>query len=161
LVATDDEKHFTLDELAGAIDGLLGAFLSDVGRTLNMVEIGLRRDAEVVRLHVQCPVRILQGSSILLGSQDYLWPHPPGQDRQRAFDQYETMFDRAARTMTAGFGNGLPVLEAAMRPDGSFHLQASDNIRVEVFPAVSGPIECWRLFFKGSDVHHVYPPGTG
>ena len=158
LVAPLNEEDSSLDELVGAVSALRGALLVDVGRTLDMPEVGLQHGSDEVRLHIQCPVRILRGSRILLGSQDLRRPHPQADDPQLAFDQYETMFDYAARFITTGFGDGLPVLEAAMRLDGSLHLQAADGIRVEVFPATSGPVECWRLFVKGSGVHHLYPP---
>jgi hypothetical protein len=39
-------------------------------------------------------------------------------------------------------------------------LATTEKLRIEVFPAVSGPIECWRLFIKGCDEYYVYPPAA-
>ncbi|MEU7908926.1 hypothetical protein [Actinoplanes sp. NPDC049118] len=158
MAASDGDPQHTLDVLAGMVSGLRGAVLVDVGRVLDVVKIGMRRGDEEVMLHVQCPVRILRGDSILLGSDDFLRPHPQAEERGLPADRHETTFDHVAKAMTAEFGDGVPVLEAEMRPGGSFRLVAADEIRIEGFPAVSGPIECWRLFVKGSNVHYVYPP---
>lgn len=145
--------------LAGAVAGLRGAILTDVGRTLDLVELGLRRGDDVLRLHAQCPVRILRNGRILLGSDDMHWPQPGATDRRVAFDRHETMFDRTARRISEGFRAGpVTVREAQLTPDGSIQLDATEGFRVEVLPVVSGPVESWRLFVKGSDQHHVYPP---
>jgi hypothetical protein len=148
----------SLADLAAAVDGLKGCHVVDVGRTLNMVEVGLRRDQTTYRLHVQCPFRVVQGAKIVLGSFDVHYPIKRGADKDIAFDTYATQFDRSAKILTERLGpKGFPVLEAQMKEDGAFFFEIVDDVRFEVFPAVSGPIECWRLFEKGSDVHYVYP----
>jgi hypothetical protein len=124
-----------------------------------MVEAGFIRGNDEVRLHVQCPFRVVRGARTLLGSTDFRYPLKGHSDRALAFDRYETQFDQAARLLTERLGNGLLVHEAHLRDDGTFHL-AMEELRIEVFPAVSRPIECWRLFSKGSDEHYAYPPGA-
>jgi hypothetical protein len=147
-------------ELAAAIADLGGTRFASVGRTLNMVEVGLTRGNDEIRLHVQCPVRIVRRAKILLGSTDFRYPLKGHSDQALAFDQYQTQFDRSARLLTEMLGDGLLVREAHLRRDGAFHLATTEELRIEVFPAVSGPIECWRLFIKGSDKHYVYPPAA-
>ncbi|MER7282583.1 hypothetical protein ABT369_49935 [Dactylosporangium sp. NPDC000244] len=147
-------------DLAAAIADLCRTRFVNVGRTLNMVEVGFMRGDDEVRLHVQCPFRLVRHSKVLLGSTDYLYPLKAHSDRAVAFDRYETQFDRRAQILTEALGDGLPVREAHLRDDGAFYLATADELRIEVFPAVSGPIECWRLFVKGSDKHYVYPPAA-
>lgn len=144
-------------DTAAAIADLCGTRLVAVGRTLDMVEIGLTRGDHELRLHVQCPFRIVRRSKVLLGSADYLYALNVDADPAVAFDRYETHFDHTAKLLTEMLGDGLPVLEARPGSGGAFHLTTAKEFRIEVFPAVSGPIECWRLFVRGSDEHHVYP----
>jgi hypothetical protein len=147
-----------IGELATAISGLEGSRFVGVGRTLNMVEAGFLRNDEEMRLHVQCPFRIVRDGRILLGSTDYLYARNRGTDPDVAFDRYDTHFDRIAQRMKEMLGDGLFVIEAHLRDDGAFHLATTEKLRIEVFPAVSGPIECWRLFVKGAGKHYIYPP---
>ena len=144
-------------ELATAIADLCGTRFASVGRTLNMVEAGFVRGSDELRLHVQCRFRVVRGARILLGSTDFRYPLKGHSDRALAFDRYETHFDQAARLLNERLGDGLPVREAHLRDDGAFYLATTEELRIEVFPAVSGPIECWRLFSMGSDEHYVYP----
>jgi hypothetical protein len=145
-------------DLAAAIANLCGIRFVNIGRTLNMIEVGFARGTDDVRLHVQCPFRVVRRARILLGSTDYRYPLPGHSDRGLAFDRYQTQFDRSAKRLTEMLGDGLPVLEAHLRDDGAFRLATGNEMQIEVFPAVSGAIECWRLVVKGSDVHYVYPP---
>lgn len=145
-------------ELATAISGLKGSRFVGLGRTLNMVEVGFRRGEEEIRLHVQCPFRVVREGRILLGSTDYLYPRDRGTDADVAFDRYETHFDRIAPRLEEMLGDGILVVEAHLRDDGAFHFDTTESLRIEVFPAVSGPIECWRLFVRGADEHYIYPP---
>jgi hypothetical protein len=92
--------HQNPAELAAAIAGLRGARFVRVGRTLNMVEVGLMRGGEELALHVQCPFRIVQRSKVVLGSTDHRYPLPGHGDRAAAFDQYQTQFDRVAELLT-------------------------------------------------------------
>jgi hypothetical protein len=147
-------------ELTAAIAELCETRFVAVGRTLDMVEVGFIRGDDEVRLHVQCPFRIVRHAKVLLGSTDYLYPLNRHADRALAFDRYETQFDRSAKLLTEMLGDGLPVHDAHLRDDGAFHLATAEELRIEVFPAVSGPIECWRLFIKGSGEHYVYPPAV-
>src|SRR3954451_1193755 len=87
-------------ELATAIADLCGIRFVNVGRTLNMVEVGFMRGDDEVRLHVQCPFRLVRHSKVVLGSTDYLYPLKAHSDRALAFDRYETQFDRRAKILT-------------------------------------------------------------
>ena len=148
----------SLDELAAAVDGLKGWRVTDVGRTLNMVEVGFARYGAVYRLHVQCPFRVVQHAHIALGSSDMYYPLDRKVGQDVAFDTYATQFDRSAKILTERLGpDGVPVLDAKMQENGAFFVEVEGAARFEVFPAISGPKECWRLFQKGSDVHYVYP----
>ena len=138
--------EYAPDALIAAVRGLRGARLAGIDRLLGMVRIGLVRGGDEVRLHVQCPVRLVNGDRILLGSADLR--HPP--DRGDAFD-------RSARTATGLFGKREhTVVRAEVGPGGALVLETTGDLRIEVFPDVSGPIECWRLFVHGVDEHFVY-----
>jgi hypothetical protein len=66
--------EYTIDRLRPAIRALEGARIADVGRTVDMVELGLRREAEWIRLHVHCPFRMVRNERVLLGSADMGYP---------------------------------------------------------------------------------------
>jgi len=145
-------------DLAAAIDGLNGWRVTDVGRTLNMVEVGFVRADAVYRLHVQCPFRVVQRAHIALGSSDMYYPLDRKMGQDVAFDTYATQFDRSAKILTERLGpDGVAVVDAKLEENGAFYFEIEGAARFEVFPAISGPKECWRLFQKGSDVHYVYP----
>jgi hypothetical protein len=151
----------TFAELAAAIHALHGARVVSLGRTLNMAEVGLTRGDDLIRLHVQCPFRVVQGGKVLTGSTDMRWPLKRNADPAEAYDTYQTQFDRGAKILTERLATGVfPVLDAEMTGDGAFRLTIVDDVRFESFPATAGPVECWRLFVKGSDLHYVYPPSA-
>ncbi|GAB3838817.1 hypothetical protein ACFPIJ_35685 [Dactylosporangium cerinum] len=130
---------------------------------MDMVEVGLSRGEEEFALHVQCPFRIVRGARIVLGSTDYRHPLPGQVDRATAFDRHQTQFDRIATILNGPLAadNGLLVHAAHLRDDGALHLSTGQDLRIEVFPATSGPVECWRLFVRNSDgPHYVWPPGS-
>lgn len=153
--------RFGVAELTAAVRDLTGARLVGVARTVNIIEINLVRDGVAVRLHVQCAFRLLKGDRIMMGSADLRYPVQSDADRDGAFDEYATRFDRSAELATSLLGRRVcPVLTAELGPGGALTLQVSDGLRVEVLPDVAGPIECWRLFAEGADEHFVYRPGA-
>jgi len=48
IVVSTGKTLTSLDELAAAVDGLKGWRVTDVGRTLNMVEVGFASDGRAV-----------------------------------------------------------------------------------------------------------------
>jgi hypothetical protein len=147
-----------LPELSAAVSALEGTRIVDLGRTLNMVEVGFERGGALYRLHAQCPFRVVHGARILVGSTDMNYPEDRKADGNLAYDTYATMFDRNAKRLTERFAAGeFLVVSAVLRENGEIVIELPESVRFEVFPACSGPVESWRLFEKGSDVHHVYP----
>jgi hypothetical protein len=100
---------------------------------------------------------VVRGDQILLGSYDMHWPKERKADADVAFDTYATMYDSNAKILTDRLAAGeFHVIDAEMRGNGELVVEIADSVRFEVFPACSGPVESWRLFEKGSDVHYVY-----
>lgn len=65
------------------------------------------------------------------------------------------MYDRTANILTEKFAAGeFPVIEAEMLENGEIIIEITESVRFEVFPVCSGPVQSWRLFEKGSDVHY-------
>lgn len=149
--------EYGIDALRSAVQALEGAQFTDVSRTLDMVERGFTRQSELVRLHVQCPFRLLRGDRILLATADMRYPLDRDGDRSAAFDTRTTQFDRLATILTSLLAEKAPsVTQATLGAGGVVRLECGDGLRLEVFPDVSGPVECWRLFVKGSDDHYVF-----
>ncbi|GLZ37139.1 hypothetical protein [Actinokineospora sp. NBRC 105648] len=144
--------------LLDAVRGLVGARVTDVGRTADMVEVGFDVAGAEHRLHVQCAFRLVRGAQILLGTTDLGYAENRSDTRAAAFENRTTMFDRNARRLTDRFAvTGYEVVLAEVSEIGAVVIEASDAMRFEVVPTGAGPAECWRLFERGSDVHHVYP----
>lgn len=149
--------EYAIDALRSAVGALEGAQLADVGRTVDMVELGLIRGSEWIRLHVHCPFRIVRADRILLATADMRYPLDRAVDRGAAFEARTTQFDRLATILAGHFAEKVyAVTRAELGAGGAVRLECGDDLRAEIFPDVSGPIECWRLFVKGSDDHFVY-----
>ncbi|MEU7876376.1 hypothetical protein [Dactylosporangium sp. NPDC049140] len=150
--------EYAIDALRSAVRALEGAQFTDVGRTLDMVELGFVRGSESVRLHVQCPFRLMRGDQIVLATADMRYPVNRHGDRNAAFDARTTQFDRIAAILVESVlaGTAHAVTRAEVGAGGAVRLECGDDLLAQIFPDVSGPIECWRLFVKGSDDHYVY-----
>jgi hypothetical protein len=147
---------YGLEDLRAGVRALEGGRLTDFGRTLNMVEVGVSRGDDIVRLHVQCPFRLVLRDKVVLGSADMRYPLK-GANPDTAYEDYATQYDRLAKILTAALDERVhPVIRADLLPGGAILLESIDDIRLEVFPDVSGPIECWRLFVKDVEGHLVY-----
>jgi hypothetical protein len=161
MTKSDRDTVTDLGELAAAVGRLKGMRVTDLGRTLNMVEVGFAADDGVHRLHVQTAFRVIQREHIAIASSDMYYPLDREADQSMAFDTYATQYDRLAKILTERLGpDGIVVVEAAMRAGGAFFFQIEGEARFEIFPAISGPKECWRLFRKKSDLHYVYPASS-
>jgi hypothetical protein len=147
-------------ELLSAVDALAGSRVVEVRRTLNIAILGLTRGDESVRLHAQCPFRIVYGDRVVLGSTDMVYAVDRKANPDEAFDRYETQYDRSAAHITTLLAETPYLVTAAeLRPAGAIHLDCTGNLQIDVLPAVSGPLECWRLFVQKSDDHFVYESG--
>ena len=82
-------------ELRAGLGRLVGARVTDVGRTVNMVEVGFTLGEVETRLHAQCPFRFVGGDTVLIGSEDLAYPATRGDET--AYAERRTMYDRKAR----------------------------------------------------------------
>lgn len=148
----------SLAELAESLQELVGSRVADLGRTVNMAEVGFEKDDETYRLHVQCAFRVVRGDQILVGSADMSYPEDRKADPDVAYDTNATMYDRNARRLTARFeASEYRVLATRMSDTGSVVIEITNSVGFEFMPTCSGPIEAWRLFGMKSRVHYVYP----
>jgi len=151
----------TPDELSTAVSRLVSARVTGFGRTVNIAEVGFLRGTVETRLHAQCPFRVTRGETTLFGTVDLAYPGTADADPSEAYRQNATMFDKRARHLTERFRAVEYVVEAAsLSRAGTMTLELTDSVVIEAFPACGGPIEQWRLFDRGSDVHYVYPPAA-
>ncbi|MEW2505173.1 hypothetical protein AB0878_32365 [Amycolatopsis sp. NPDC047767] len=143
-------------ELRVGLARLVGARVTDVGRTVTMIEVGFALGEVETRLHAQCPFRFIGGDNVVIGSEDLAYP--AARADEAAYAERRTMYDRKARWLTARLAAGEYRVESAeLGRAGAVTLVVTGSAVLEVFPACSGPVEQWRLFERGSDVHHVFP----
>ncbi len=102
---------------------------------------------EEVSLHIQCPFRFVGGEHVLLGSADMKYPQrDAGPD---AYDSYRTVYDAQAGVFNDEVIPALSTAEVSavdVAADGFLTLTWPDDLRLQVFPACSGPVEAWRVF---------------
>jgi hypothetical protein len=146
-----------LPELKAALHELVGSRATEIGRTVNMVELGFDKGGETYRMHIQCAFRAVREELILIGTADMSFPRD-----DTAFDSRATRYDRNATMLTDRFQAGVfQVTEVKMSDSGSFVIELSHGVRLEAMPTCSGPFEAWRLFVKGDiDRHFVYPESS-
>lgn len=137
---------------------LIGATVRCVGRAADMgiVEFADHR-GEVVKVHIQCPFRVLQEGEMIIGSHDMRYAQR-GVGAE-AFDRFKTIYDSRAATLNKIFGQIRPVVtEVALGEAGSLAVEWKPGFRVEVFPDCSGSVESWRIFVRGGQ-HIGFPEG--
>ncbi|MEQ0559680.1 hypothetical protein ABJI51_11400 [Amycolatopsis sp. NEAU-NG30] len=150
------------------MESLAGMRLVEIRRIVDMVVVVFRRDDGVeYAIHASCPVRVMHGDVILIGSYDMHHAKVRGADSNEAFENFTTMYDVRAKSLTSSFAEGdFRVTSADLGPGGLLvaeEADGSDSIRVEVIPMSSGPkVESWRLFAveEGAE-HFVYPEAAG
>jgi hypothetical protein len=153
---------------AKAVQALVGMRLIEIRRIVNMLVVVFRPDEGIdYTIHAQCPFRVMHGDVILLGSYDMHHPKERGVDSDEAFENFTTMYDVRAESLTSRFAeDDFRVTSAELGPGGLLAVEAvngSDSIRLEVIPMSSGPkVESWRLFaVDKSSEHFVYPEAAG
>ncbi|MEV6832008.1 hypothetical protein [Amycolatopsis sp. NPDC051102] len=157
-----------MTSIAEAVRGLAGMRLVEIRRIVDMVVAVFRPDAGVEHtIHAPCPVRVMHGNVILIGSYDTHHPRVPGTDSDESFEKFTTMFDVRAKSLTSSLAEGdYRVIVAEVGPGGLLAVEAangSDSIRLEAIPMSSGPqVESWRLFALEKDAEHfVFPEAAG
>lgn len=144
------------DEIAGI---LTGAVVRSVGRAADMgvVEFDGPR-GETVMVHLQCPFRIVQDGTILLGSADMR--HAQKGAGPRAFDEFRMIYDARAAKLSAILGELRPsVVGVGVGEAGELTVTWEPAFRLVAFPDCSGQIEAWRVLVRGGP-HHGFPPDT-
>ena len=148
----------TVDELEAGLAGLVSARVTAFSRTVNIAEVGFVRGEVETWLHAQCPFRVTRGESTWFGTVDMAYPARADDHPDDAYRKNETMFDKRARQVSERFQSVEYVVETAtLGRAGTITLELTGSVVIEVFPASGGPIEQWRLFERGSDVHYVFP----
>jgi hypothetical protein len=148
----------TVDELKAALAELVSARVIGFSRTVNIAEVGFARGEIETWLHAQCPFRVTRGESTWFGTVDMAYPGTADADPDEAYRKNETMFDKRARQVSERFQSVEYVVEAAtLGRAGTITLVLTGAVVIDIFPASGGPIEQWRLFDRGSDVHYVFP----
>jgi hypothetical protein len=135
---------------------LTGAAVRSVGRAADMgvVEFDGPRGEEVMA-HLQCPFRIVQDGTIVLGSADMRYAQKDA--GEQAFDEFRTVFDARAAKLTALLGQTRPrVVGETVGTAGELTVTWEPAFRLEAFPDCSGQMEAWRVFLRGG-VHHGFP----
>ncbi|ANB10668.1 hypothetical protein SAM40697_6715 [Streptomyces ambofaciens] len=142
-----------VDEIAGI---LTGAAVRSVGRAADMgvVEFDGPQGEEVMA-HLQCPFRIVQDGTIVLGSADMRYAQMDA--GERAFDEFRTVFDARAAKLTALLGQARPrVVGVTVGTAGELTVTWEPAFRLEAFPDCSGKTEAWRVLLRGG-AHHGFP----
>lgn len=136
---------------------LEGATIDSVGRAVDMGVIELTgARGESVRIHVQCPFRILGGGTVFLGSHDMRYPQrDAGPD---AFDEFTTMYDKHAAALNTVLGQLRSRVSAVtFGRAGHLAVDGEQGLRLEAFPDCSGPVEAWRVLVRHGE-HFGFPP---
>jgi len=152
----------SLTELRNALHGLVGSRVTDIGRTVDMLELGFEKNGEIHRMHVLCSLRVVREGQILVGTTDMSFPQDRQVDPAVASESRTTWYDRNAEMLTARFQAGdFDVVDAEMADSGSFVIETTHGVRFEAMPTCSGPVEAWRLFVTGDlGTHFVYPDSS-
>lgn len=141
------------DEIAGI---LTGAVVRSVGRAADMGVVEFDGPGgEEVMAHLQCPFRIVQDGTIVLGSADMRYAQKAA--GERAFDEFRTVFDARAAKLTALLGQARPrVAGVTVGTAGELAVTWEPAFRLEAFPDCSGRMEAWRVLRRGG-AHHGFP----
>ncbi|MFB6937213.1 hypothetical protein [Streptomyces chartreusis] len=138
---------------------LTGAVARSVGRAVDMGVVEFDGPAgETVMAHLQCPFRIVQDGTILVGSADMRYPQKGA--GERAFDEFRTVYDARSAKLNAILGELRPAVDAvSVGAAGELTVTWEPAFRLEAFPVCSGPVEAWRVLVSGG-AHHGFPPDT-
>ncbi|GAA5039840.1 hypothetical protein [Actinopolymorpha pittospori] len=147
------------DEMTEIRQLLQGATVRSVGRAADMsvVEfISLR--GEAVNAHMQCPFRIVQQGTIIMGSRDMTYPQRGA--GVEAFDQFKTIYDSRAATLNGILEQLRPAVAGVIFGDAGYvALEWDPGFRAEIFPDCSGTVEAWRVSVRGG-LHYGFPQGS-
>ncbi|MBA2808418.1 hypothetical protein E0500_013655 [Streptomyces sp. KM273126] len=146
-------------ELEAAVDRLNGMTLRSVGRATNMGILEFEsQSASQVRLHLQCPFRIVQEGQIILGSSDMAYAR--GGESVEELDEYGTIFDSRSAAINSILRELNPtIFGARLGEAGAIAASWDPQFRLEVFPACSGNLEMWRMVVPGED-HFGFPESS-
>ncbi|GAA4635361.1 hypothetical protein GCM10023196_080540 [Actinoallomurus vinaceus] len=159
-----------MDGVEVALAELVGCPVTGIGRAaaMGVFTFGPVRDAmqdpdagrtPTIRLHIQCSFRLVRAGKILLGSDDMNWPEDRAIDPAGAMESFRTMYDRGAKRLESALESTMfMVNDCTVGEAGMVTVQMSHGISLELFPAVSGRVESWRLVVEGGD-HYVYCGG--
>lgn len=159
------------DRITFELQRLVGQPFTDCWRVSNMqiFEFGPQRDivnrkgqvvqAADIKIHVQCPWRVVREGRILFGSRDLLWPadhRVPLDDFD--YDKHQTVLD-VLKSQWFDEHRKAPLKVIGVSGDdyGGFRIELGGSVFLEVFPCKSGPregSEHWRLLDNRSDGPH-------
>ncbi|MFI5708661.1 hypothetical protein [Kribbella sp. NPDC051620] len=122
--------------------------LRSISRTLDMGEFHATGPTGDIAIHIQCPFRLVRGTSIVLGSADL------NSSREGA-----TFYDDRATQITELLAKStVPMTDVTVGNAGALAISWRDDLRLEVLPTSSAvDTEAWRIFRRNSGPHLGYP----
>lgn len=146
----------TTEDLATSVRRLLQhTELRSIGRTLDMGEFHSTGTAGEIAIHVQCPFRLVRGSSIVLGSADL---NSQRDDWPDASDSSTTVYDSRAAQLTELLARStIAMTDVTVSNAGTLAITWHNDLRLDVLPNSSTDTEAWRIFRRNSGAHFGYP----
>lgn len=156
-----------MGDIEAALAKLVGCSMTGIGRAAAMGVLtsssggdatydGEAKRVSTINFHIQCSFRFMCERRILLGADDMSWPEDRAADPSEAMDAFQTMYDRNAKRLESALqATQILVNDWALGEAGAVTLRMTHGISLEIFPAISGRVESWRLFVEGED-HFVY-----
>ncbi|GLZ37138.1 hypothetical protein [Actinokineospora sp. NBRC 105648] len=132
---------------AAGLDALTGSRVTGVDRSDNLVEIRFARGDDRFVLRAYCPLRVVVGGRIVVGTADCQCPADREVDPVAAYASRTTVFDRNARRLSALLAEREITVASALVADatGMVVIRSAGNLRIDLVPACSGPVNAWRL----------------
>ena len=153
-----------------ALTKLLNQKLREIGRTANMLWIGLGDDIVYVNirgqseirseyaLHIQCDWEIVCNSETIVCQDDFYKAKDSSvtlpDDEEPPFG--ESKFDETvANSNEIIRANPVYVINFDTDAKGGFHLKLSNDFMIKVYPYAPSEGESWRFLMPGSDDRHL------
>ncbi|MCG8350076.1 MAG: hypothetical protein MI924_20105 [Chloroflexales bacterium] len=165
------------ERIRDTLQVLVGLPMWDAGRAANLIWFhfgakqlikgrkGDLREVGEYALHLQCAWRIVHLDSIVVASNDRLYPRDDPRHEPPDFDWMVPGANRCDEQLECLFTTFDPsqLIVQAVETDrvGGFQLSMGRGLALEVFPNNSFDAECWRFFCFSRDERHLVVTGAG